>query len=113
MKNENNLYEIVELAKARVPQSANHVLYKLPINQTLRINNEQVELRLMLIDLETGLSTFSTPIKITISTENYMLTRQVYIAQQINQKVQDLYAKILALTEENQNLYNKMREGDK
>lgn len=40
MKNANNLYEIVELAKARVPQSANHVLYKLPINQTLRINNE-------------------------------------------------------------------------
>lgn len=67
----------------------------------------------MLIDLETGLSVFSTPIRIIISTENYMLTRQVYIAQQINQKVQDLYAKILALTEENQNLYNKMREGDK
>lgn len=113
MKNENNLYEIVELAKARAPQSANHVLFKLPINQTLRINNEYVELRLMLIDLESGISTYSTPIKIMISTENYMLARQVYIAQQINQKVQDLYAKILALTEENQNLYNKMREGDK
>lgn len=113
MRTPNNLYEIVELAKAKVPSSGGQTLYKLPINQALRINNEQVELSMLLIDLESGEHSRSYPIKISISTENYTLARQVYIAQQVNQKIQDLYIKILALTDENKELYEKMREGDK
>ena len=113
MKNSNNLYEIVELARVKVPLQGNNCLYKLPINQALRINNDQVELHLMLINMETGEYTYSTNMFIKISTENYSLARQVYIAQQVNQKIQDLYIKILGLTEENKILYEKMREGDK
>lgn len=113
MKNKKNLYEIVELVRSKsATQSGSNVLYKLPLNQTLRINNDQATLRLMLINIETDEYIYSSELKVNISTEHYALARQVYIAQQVGQKVQDLYMRVLALTEENKELYKKIQEGD-
>lgn len=112
LKNERNLYEIVELTRSKGAQSGTNVLYKLPLNQALRVNNEQVVLSLMLIDLTSGEFVYSSTLKVKISTENYQLARQVYISQQVGQKVQDLYIKIVGLTEENKELYKKFKEGE-
>ena len=38
MKNSNNLYEIIELSKSNLSQTGSNVLYKIPLNQKLRIN---------------------------------------------------------------------------
>ena len=111
LKNDRNLYEIVELVRSRSAQGTN-LLYKLPLKQALRVNNEQVVLSLMLIDTQTGEYSYSTQLKAKISTDNYLLARQVYIAQQVGQKVQDLYVKVLGLTEENREIYKKIQEGE-
>lgn len=112
IKSSKNLYEIVELVRSKGSQSGTNVLYKLSLKQPLRVTNDQVILSLMLIDTQTGEYTYSTSIKAKISTDNYILARQVYISQQVSQKVQDLYIKVLGLTEENRELYKKIKEGE-
>lgn len=112
LKGHRNLYEIVELARSKSASSGTNLLYKLPLKQALRLNNEQVVLNLMLINTQTGEYSYSSEIKINISTDNYTLARSVYVAQQVGQKIQDLYGKIIGLTEENRELYRKIREGE-
>lgn len=98
LKNENGLYEIVELTKAGV--SGQNILYKLPINQKLRVGNERVSLELLVIDPATGLYHLSGSTHVHVKTDNYMLARQVYIAQEVGAAVQNCYARTLALVEE-------------
>lgn len=112
LKGPRNLYEIVELVRSKSASSGTNLLYKLPLKQALRVNNEQVVLNLMLINTQTGEYFYSTDIKVNIITDHYNLARQVFISQQVGQKVQDLYIKVLGLTEENRELYNKIREGE-
>lgn len=98
LKNEVGLYEIVELAKSGV--SGQNVLYKLPINQKLRVGNERVLLSLLLLDNVNNTYYISPETQIHITTDNYILARQVYIAQEIGSAVQDCYARVLALAEQ-------------
>lgn len=98
LKNEVGLYEIVELAKSGV--SGQNVLYKLPINQKLRVGNERVFLSLLLLDNVNNTYYISPETQIHITTDNYILARQVYIAQEIGSAVQDCYARVLALAEQ-------------
>lgn len=98
LKDEDGMLEIVELAKAGAINST-MVPYKLPINQKIRIGNEKVALSILVIDNESGISYTSPATRIHILTNNYTIARQVYIAQEVGAKVQDCYAKILALTE--------------
>lgn len=110
IKDTKNLYEIFELAKAG--SSGNNVLYKTPLNQTLRINDEEVSIQFLILDGSNNTYQISDAFRIIINTNNYVLARQVFIAQQIGAKVQDYYAKIVQLTTENQQLYEKIQKGD-
>lgn len=108
MKNNKNVVEIIELQK--VGTQINTVLYKVPLNQKIRVNNEKVLISLMLLDCESGTYQLSSSYAINIYTEYYELARQVYIAQQINAQTQSAYAKILAMTEENRKMYQEIKE---
>lgn len=104
LKNESGLYEIVELTKAGA--SGQNILYKLPINQRLRVGNEKVQLSILV--LNDDLYYISQPTNIQITTDNYVLARQVYIAQEVGSVVQDCYARTLALVEQ----LNEKKKGD-
>lgn len=108
MKNEKNMMEIIELQKAGT--QATNVLYKVPLNQKLRINNEKVLISLMILDGETGTYQMSSRYAVNIYTDHYELARQIYIAQQVNAQTQAAYAKILAMTEENRKMYQEIKE---
>ena len=112
MKNVNKLYEIVELGKTAHSTNSQYIIYKLPINQEIRINNEEVELNILLINIESGMYEQSLPMNIKISTNNYTIARQVYIAKSVGQEIYSLYTKILGLTEENKKIYEKIKEGE-
>lgn len=108
LQNTNKLYEIVELKRAGVQGQS--ILYKLPINQILRVNNEQVSMSLMVLDYNNSLYYYSRPVTMCITTEHYELARQVYIAKEVGSVVQSCYAQILDLTAKNQNIYNILQE---
>ena len=103
LKNQKGIYDIVELTKTNTSTGLN-VLYKLPINQTLRVNKELVEASLLVLNND-GTYNLSNAIKVFVSTENYALARQVYIAQEVGKSVQDCYSKVLLLTEKNEEMH--------
>lgn len=113
LKNTDSLYEIIELKIIKDKSSSTNLLYKITLNGTIRINNEQADIYLMFIDKESGEVEFSASKKINISTEKYSLARSVYIAQQLNTNIAEYYAKIVALTAKNKELYEKIQKGDK
>lgn len=96
MKSQKGLYEIVELEK--VSSNGTHVLYKVPVNQKIRIENEKVELTILILN-KNGTYFVSKPISINITTEQYTMARQVYIAKEVSAEAQSCLAKILMLTE--------------
>ena len=106
LKNQKGIYDIVELTKTNTSTGLN-VLYKLPINQTLRVNKELVEASLLVLNND-GTYNLSNAIKVFVSTENYALARQVYIAQEVGKAVQDCYSKVLLLTEKNEEMHKNL-----
>lgn len=106
LKNSQNLYEIVELTKFK--RDKNHMVYQIAANQSLRVSNDLMTLAILILD-SNGTHSFSNEVQLNLTTNNYVLTRQVFIAQQVGVQVQDHYKKILALTEENRNIYNAMK----
>lgn len=107
LRSDNGLYEIVELVRAGA--SGQNILYKLPINQKMRVGNEEVQLQMLVIDTTTGLYYLSSSTRIHVTTEHYTLARQVYIAQEVGATVQDCYARTLALLER----IEQQEKGDK
>ena len=106
LQNERNLYEIISLEKAGT--SGGNVLYKVPINQKLRINNETMSVQIMVLDYRKDLYAYSPKLTMNITTEHYEIARQVYIAQEAGQRIQNYYEQIVMLTEQNKELYKKM-----
>lgn len=111
LKNKTGMYEIIELARSG-PQGTN-ILYRIPINQALRVNDEEVEVRLLVINIANDTYKISSSVNMIIHTNHYNLARQVYIAQQVGQTTQTFFAKISAMTEEVKQIYKKIQEGVK
>lgn len=114
LKNTNKVYDIVELAQAKINSSNGaNLLYKVTLDSKIRVNNELITMYLMLIDRESGECQFSAEKQMNINTEKYSLARQVYIASQVSNKIAEYYAKISAMTNENKEIYEKIQKGDK
>lgn len=97
LRGKNELYDIVELARAGC--SGQNGLYKMPINQTLRVGNENVSLQILVLNYKTKTYDLSNTTRVNLSVKNYMLARQVYIAQEVGAKVSNYYNEIAALYE--------------
>ena len=110
MKNSKNLYEIVELIHLKEGSTSTNMLYKVPLKQALRINNESVNFNLMLININTGEYTYSSSFKINMQTDTFRMAQQVFTAQQVNRQVQEYYVKTLELVNRMEELYNNNKE---
>lgn len=109
LKNKKGLYEIIELVRSGT--QGTNALYRIPINQALRVNDEEVEVRLLVLNTAADTYILSSPIKMFIHTNNYNIARQIYVAQQIGQTTQAMYSKIVAMTEENKKIYENIKKG--
>lgn len=110
LKNNKNLYEIIELMPKKDGASSTNIVYKVPLKQALRINNEPVALKFLLININTGEYTYSSSMNINIETDNFRIAQQVYVAQQVNFQTQDLYKKMVGLAAQIEELYNDRKE---
>lgn len=98
MQNEDGLYEIIELAKDGATSSA--ILYKVPLNQEIRINDEKAHLSLLILNGKNNTYQISKNKILThIITNNYRIARQIYIAREVGVQVQNALTKIMALTD--------------
>ena len=108
LRNAQGLCEIVKLTKTG--NSGSNVLYKLSLDQPMRISDEKVELKILLLNGTDGTYAISNPFDIYLHTNNYVPARQIYLARNIGARMQELYIEVLALTEENRRLVNEIRE---
>lgn len=99
-KNTDGLTEIIEFTKASAT-SAN-LCWKMPINQGVRVGNEQVEARVLVLDITNNTYSVSSPLQFKLLIDNYQLARQVYFVKEVSNQVQDCYLKMLALVQENE-----------
>ena len=76
----------------------------------MRISDEKMELKILLLNGTDGTYALSDPFSIYLHTNNYVPARQIYLARNIGAKMQELYIQVLALTEENRKLVNEIRE---
>ena len=106
LKNKKNLFEIVELVHTGFQGS--NAKYNVSINQNIRVNDEEVNVSLLLLNRKSETYKISNSIDMFINTEHYKLARQISIASQVGSQVQTLYSQILALTEENKKIYNQI-----
>lgn len=113
MKNQQNLYEIIELVRSKGTQSVTNILYKVSLKQNIRVNNESVKMYLLLINNSNGEFTKSSVLSVKILTNNFDLTRQIYISQQMTEKMQKIHMQILDLTKKNLEIYEKIKEREK
>lgn len=100
IKTQNNLYDIIELVhvKQKDTQYVNSI-FQLSLDQPLRIENEQVTLKLLIINSITTTYNYSSDFILNIRTDHYKIARQVYVSQLVGQKVEDYYSKITMLAE--------------
>ena len=108
IKNKQGVLEIIELIQAG-SQNGN-TLYKLPLNQKIRIHNDTVKISYIIFNNNSNNYILSSSIEMNIIVEKYELARQVYIAHQINIDTANLYAKMVNLAQNVENIYEKIKE---
>lgn len=99
-KNTDGLTEIIEFTKASA--TSTNLCWKMPINQGVRVGNEQVEARVLVLDITNNTYSVSSPLQFKLLIDNYQLARQVYFVKEVSNQVQDCYLKMLALVQENE-----------
>ena len=98
------LYEIVRLVAGQ-PYDKTHTIYRIYPEQNLRINNEQVLVRLMILDRGRSGQRTTNSIAFILTTEQYELARQTAIAHELGVSIEAYYKSIV-------NMYNELKKGD-
>lgn len=99
LKNEKNVYEIVELVRKEGNTASLNMLFEPTVNQPIRFQKETITIQLLILYNSEGTYKFTSPLVLKLSTKNYELARQVYIVKEVENKIQDCYSKILAFSE--------------
>lgn len=97
------LTEIVRLAATR-PYDKNHTVFKLISEQKLRLDNETVYAKLLIIKKGSSVMTPTNSLAFVIQTKNYELSRHVALTQDISLVVEAYYKAILEM-------YNELKKG--
>lgn len=87
------LKDIVELVRSSLNDT--YAIYKVPVNQKLRLKKDRVSVNLIIFYTSNNLYSFSSPCQLSLSCDNYEMTRQIHLASEISSKVELLYAKIM------------------
>ena len=99
-----HLTEIVRLALIK-PYDKSHAIYNIVPGLKIRINDEPVCIKLIILDKNQYTQRISNSISFVLLTNDYSLTRQTAIAQELGLVIQGYYKAIA-------NMYNDLKKGD-
>ena len=75
-------------------------VYRLPLNQALRLDNAQVDMALVVLDVENSTYVESDPSRVTLTTAHYKLARELAMVSELSAEAKKYYeAIVLALKE--------------
>lgn len=97
-----NLSDILRLTVVR-PYSKTHTTYHIVPGQKIRLEDEKVQMRILCLSDDCEVFLTTTPFVCTLKTEQYALTRQTALAQEIHLAVKSYYEQIVKM-------YNEIKE---
>lgn len=97
MKDNQGMREIIELDYKGVDATRPYKLYKPGLRQSVRVTSGTVTMQIMVLIAGTDDYFLSTPLTVNVTTEQYNLTRQVYLTQELGSRVQGYYEEIVKL----------------
>ena len=98
------LYDVVRLAATK-PYDKNHTVYTVVPDVKLRIKDEAVYLQLVIYNKNSFGSVSTNYISFVMLTDNYLLSRQMAITQELGLVIRGYYEAIV-------NMYNELKKGD-
>lgn len=106
MTDAQGLREIIELVYQCVDSNGKYKIYRTSLNQKVRLTSGIIKLQIMLLTPEKETCELSNELTLSLTTERYNLTRQVYLAADLGSKVQGYFEQIVniltQLKEENE-----------
>ena len=99
-----HLNEIIRLNPV-APYDKLHTTYKVYPEQRIRLNDEQVMMRLLILDHGRSAQRTTNSIAFIMETDNYELARQVAVAQDLGLAIEAYYKSIAFM-------YNELKKGD-
>lgn len=92
------LREVVELHQTI--DEFDKPVYRLPLNQALRLDNAQVDMTLVVLDVESATYVESNPSRVRLTAAHYKLAREVAMVSELSAEAKKYYeAIVLALKE--------------
>ena len=101
---ESKLYDIIRLVPIK-PYDKSHTVYNIVPGVKLRIKEEQVLFRLAFFNKNKFEQRMSNSVQFILLTDNYELSRQIALAQELGLLFEGYYKSII-------NLYNDLKKGD-
>lgn len=91
--------EVIELQSLK-NSGEPYKIYKLSLDQKIRISSENVKISILTLEIGTDNYTISNELNIKISMERYNLSREIYLSVDLGAKVSNYYKQIVLLLEQ-------------
>ena len=111
LKNQQGIYDIIPIEL--VEKTTTHKKYRITYTNSIRISSDEVEIKVLLLDVENNYSCIiSDSLICNINVDNYKISHQTVISEQLGNSIKTMYGKINQLTEMNINIYEKIKESE-
>lgn len=98
MKNDQGLIEIVEFVRVGADKDMpSYSLYSIPLDAALRISNEKIEAKILILDVNTSTYKITNSFTMVILSNEFELARQVFLVKDFGAKAQTYYTKLVEL----------------
>lgn len=106
MTDQQGLHEIIELKYQCADPRGGYKIYRTSLNQSVRLTSGIMKLQIMTLVVGEDMYDLSNELTVSLTTEHYNITRQVYLAAELGSKVQGYFEQIVniltQLKEENE-----------
>ena len=110
LKNKSCIYDIIPIELSE--KTTTHKKYRITYTNPIRISSGEVEIKVLLLDIENNYSCIiSDNLICNINIDNYKISHQTIISEQLGKTVAKTYDKIRELTEMNIEIYGKILNG--
>ena len=95
---ESGLREVVELHQTI--SDYNKPVFRLPLTCSLRLTNARVEIKLLVVDVESETMVYSKPVTALLTTQNFKLARETAMVRELSDSVVTYYEAIVKVLQE-------------
>lgn len=98
LEDEQGLHEIIKLQLVQTKEDRFQKVYKVTLDHGLSLGTQHVSLRVFELEVGTcNYKTSSNSLNLLLTTDKFNISREIYIAQELGERVQIYYDKIVSM----------------